>query len=322
MSFTKRILGRGRRALVVAGVGAAALALAACGGGGGADPLADSSGSPSAAGGGKVIVGSADFTESQILGELYAQAMAAKGVDASTKPGIGSREVYIKALQDNSISVVPEYTGNLLLYFDPQSTATTEAEIAAALPKAVGSDLKILEPSQAQDQDVYVVTKQTSEEKGITSLDDLKKISSTSILGGPAELQDRAYGPPGLEKIYGATFKQFKPYAAPAVKVKDLNDNKIQVASFFTTEAAIPDNGYVHAGGPAVDDPAAERGAPGAGRRGHQHGRRGRDRRRAEGPDHRGADRAEQGRRRRQPGSEPGRGRVAQVQGSRLTPTA
>jgi osmoprotectant transport system substrate-binding protein len=244
MSFTKRILGRGRRAVVVAGVGAAALALTACGGGG-ADPLAESSGSPSAAGGGKVVVGSADFTESQILGELYAQAMKAKGVDASTKPGIGSREVYIKALQDNSISVVPEYTGNLLLYFDPQATATTEAEIAAALPTAIGSDLKILEPSKAQDQDVYVVTKQTSEEQGITSLEDLKKISSTSILGGPAELQDRAYGPPGLEKIYGATFLQFKPYAAPAVKVKDLNDNKIQVASFFTTEAAIPDNGYV-----------------------------------------------------------------------------
>ena len=244
MSFTKRILGRGRRAVVVAGIGAAALALAACGGGG-ADPLAESSGSPSAAGGGKVVVGSADFTESQILGELYAQAMKAKGVDASTKPGIGSREVYIKALQDNSISVVPEYTGTLLLYFDPQATATTEAEIAAALPTAIGSDLKILEPSKAQDQDVYVVTKQTSEEQGITSLEDLKKISSTSILGGPAELQDRAYGPPGLEKIYGATFKQFKPYASPAVKVKDLNDNKIQVASFFTTEAAIPDNGYV-----------------------------------------------------------------------------
>ena len=81
MSFTQRILGRGRRALVVAGIGAATFALAACGGGG-TDPLADSSGSPSAAaGGGKVVVGSADFTESQILGELYAQAMKAKGVD-------------------------------------------------------------------------------------------------------------------------------------------------------------------------------------------------------------------------------------------------
>jgi osmoprotectant transport system substrate-binding protein len=251
MSFTKRILGQGRRALVAAGVGAAALALAACGGGGGADPLADSSGSPSsAAGGGKVVVGSADFTESQVLGELYAQAMKAKGVDVETRAGIGSREVYIKALQDNSISVVPEYTGNLLLYFDKNTTATTEAEIVAALPTAVGSDLKILEPSPAQDQDVYVVTKQTSEEKGVRSLEDLKKISSTSTLGGQPELEDRAYGVPGLEKIYGATFKQFKPYSSPAVKVKDLNDDKIQVAAFFTTDAAIPDNGYVK-----LDDP-------------------------------------------------------------------
>jgi osmoprotectant transport system substrate-binding protein len=246
MTLIQRLLGRGRRTLAVAGLSVAALALAACGAG--TDPLAEpSSGSSGGAGGAgsKIIVGSADFTESQILGELYAQAITAKGGDATTKPGIGSREVYIKALQDSSISVVPEYTGNLLLYFDSAATATTEAEIASALPAAVGSDLKILEPSPAQDQDVYVVTKQTSQEKGITSLDDLKKISSTSVLGGPAELQDRAYGPPGLEKIYGAKFQQFKPYASPAVKVKDLNDNKIQVASFFTTEAAIPDNGYV-----------------------------------------------------------------------------
>lgn len=238
----KRILGRARTALAAAGVGAAVFALAACGGG--SDPLADSSASPAAAGG-KVVVGSANFTESQVLGELYAQAMTAKGVEVETKPGIGSREVYVKALKDNSISMVPEYTGNLLLYLDPQATATTEDEIMQALPDAAGADLKLGEASPAQDQDVYVVTKQTSEQSGVTSLEDLKKIASSSVLGGPSELQDRAYGPPGLEKIYGATFKQFKPYDSPAVKVKDLNDNKIQVATFFTTDAAIPDNGYV-----------------------------------------------------------------------------
>lgn len=242
-SPSKRIVGRARYVLAVAGISVAAFTLAACGGGG--DPLANSSASPSAAGGGTVVVGSANFTESQVLAQLYAQAMEAKGVDVETKPNIGSREVYIKALQDNSISMIPEYTGNLLLYFDKQATATTEEEIMQALPTAIGSDLKVAEPSQAQDQDVYVVTKQTSQQSGITSLEDLKKISASSVLGGPSELQDRAYGPPGLEKIYGATFKQFKPYDSPAVKVKDLNDNKIQVATFFTTDAAIPDNGYV-----------------------------------------------------------------------------
>ena len=91
--------------------------LAACGGG--ADPLAQESsaapsGSASASAAAPIVVGSANFTESQIIAEIYSQALEAKGIESSTKLGIGSREVYIKALQDSSIAVVPEYTGNLL----------------------------------------------------------------------------------------------------------------------------------------------------------------------------------------------------------------
>ena len=133
MKFTK--------ALAAAGVTVAALLLAACGGG--EDPLAQQSSaapSGSASGGGEpVVVGSANFTESQILGELYSQALVAKGVQASTKPNIGSREVYIKALQDGTISVIPEYTGNLLLNFDKDATAKTAEEVEAALPDALPS---------------------------------------------------------------------------------------------------------------------------------------------------------------------------------------
>jgi len=232
-----------KRTMATAAVTMAALTLGACGAN--SDPLSSSSAEPSGGGaGGPVIVGSANFTESQILAELYAQGMKAKGVDASTKLNIGSREIYIKALQDNSISVVPEYTGNLLIYFDKDSKATSQAEVDEALPAAVG-DLKLGKASKAVDQDVYVVTKQFSEQNGLTSLEDLKKVSSTAILAGPSELATRPYGVPGLKSVYGATFKQFKPYDSPAVKVKDLNDDKIQVANFFSTESAIVDNGYV-----------------------------------------------------------------------------
>jgi len=235
-----------KRTMATAAIALAALTLGACGAG--SDPLgntsAQPSGSSSSAAGAPVIVGSANFTESQVLGELYAQALKAKGVDASTKANIGSREIYIKALQDGSISVVPEYTGNLLLYFDKASKAATKAEVEKALPSAVG-DLKLGKVSSAADQDVYVVTKEFSDKNGVTSLADLKKISADSVLGGPSELKDRAYGPAGLKSVYGATFKEFKPYDSPAVKVKDLNSNKIQVAEFFTTESAIADNGYV-----------------------------------------------------------------------------
>ncbi len=236
-----------KRSLIAVGVTFAAFALAACGGT--SDPLGEASPSqpsePSSVATAPIVVGSADFTESKILAEIYSQALKAKGVESSTKLGIGSREIYIKALQDQSISAVPEYTGNLLVNFDPNATATTADEVEEALPSALPSDLKILKPSAAVNQDVYVVTKDFSAQHGITSLEDLKKIASTSTLGGPPELEKRRYGPPGLEEIYGAKFKAFVPYPKYPPKISDLDNNKIQVATFFTTDAVIADKGYV-----------------------------------------------------------------------------
>jgi osmoprotectant transport system substrate-binding protein len=240
-----------KQSLIGAGIGIAALLLTACGANN--NPLGEatsaqpsSSGSASAsAASGPIVVGSADFTESKILAEIYSQALKAKGVESSTKLGIGSREIYIKALQDGSITAVPEYTGNLLLNFDPNATATTAEEVEKALPAVLPSGLKVLKSSPAVDQDVYVVTKDFSAQHGITSLEDLKKIASTSTLGGPPELEKRAYGPPGLEKIYGAKFKAFRPYAKYPPKISDLDSNKIQVATFFTTDSVISEKGYV-----------------------------------------------------------------------------
>jgi osmoprotectant transport system substrate-binding protein len=229
-----------------AGLGIAAVLLTACGANN--DPLAESSAEPSGAASssaGEIVVGSADFTESKILAEIYSQALKAKGVQSSTKLGIGSREIYIKALQDQSISVVPEYTGNLLTNFDANATATTAEEVEKALPEALPSGLKVLSSSAAVNQDVYVVTKEYAEKNGIASLEDLKKIASGATLGGPPELEKRAYGPPGLEKIYGAKFKAFKPYPKYPPKISDLDSNKIQVATFFTTDAVISEKGYV-----------------------------------------------------------------------------
>jgi osmoprotectant transport system substrate-binding protein len=238
-----------KHSLLGVGLGIAGLLLTACGGN--SNPLSDaSSPQPSQSGsasaqGGPVVVGSADFTESKILAEIYSQALKAKGVDSSTKLGIGSREIYIKALQDGSISAVPEYTGNLLLNFDANATATTADEVEKSLPAVLPSGIKVLKASPAVDQDVYVVTKEFSAKNGITSLADLKKIASSSTLGGPPELEKRAYGPPGLEKIYGAKFKAFVPYAKYPPKISDLDSNKIQVATFFTTDAVISEKGYV-----------------------------------------------------------------------------
>jgi osmoprotectant transport system substrate-binding protein len=236
-----------KKSLVGAGFGIAALFLSACGAGG--DPLGETSAAPSggasSASGKEIIVGSADFTESRILAEIYAQALEAKGVPSSTKLSIGSREIYIKALQDQSISAVPEYTGNLLSYFDAKATATTAEDIETALPKATPDGLKVLKSSPAADQDVYVVTKEFAAKNGIASLADLKKISNNAVLGGTPELENRPYGPKGLESKYGVKFKAFTPYAKYPPKIADLDSGKIQVASFFTTDAVIDEKGYV-----------------------------------------------------------------------------
>ena len=241
-----------RRTLAVAGVSLASLLLAACGGAAG-DPLAQPASSGSASEGGQpVVVGSAAFTESAVVAELYAQAISAKGVEASTKLNIGSREVYLKALEDGSISVVPEYTGNLLLNYDKEATATTAEEVDQALPGALPADFKLGTPSAAVDQDVYVVTREYSEANGVRSLADLEKVAADAILGGPSELATRAYGPEGLDKVYGAKVKQFKPYDSAAVRARDLNDGKIQIGEFFSTEAVIVDNDYV-----VLEDPQA-----------------------------------------------------------------
>ena len=186
-----------KRSLAALGLTITTLVLAACGGGS-ANPLGSSappSGSASAGGGAPIVVGAANFTESQVLAEVYAQALKAKGVDASTRPPISSREVYIKALQDNSIQMVPEYTGNLLLFIDKSATATTQEELASALPKALEPDnLQIGKISAAADQDVYVVTKEFSQQNNLTSLADLKNVSSNdgprrAVRAGPAPVR-------------------------------------------------------------------------------------------------------------------------------------
>ena len=240
------------RSLAAVSLGIASLVLAACGGGGGsADPLGSSAPSASGSGGNaQIVVGGADFSESQVLAEIYSQALKAKGLQSSTKLNIGSREVYIKALQDSSIQIVPEYTGNLLINFDKNTTATTQQEVADALPKALPADLKVGKVSKAADQDVYVVTKEFSQQNNLTSLADLKKFSANMVLGGPSTLASRPYGVQGLKGIYGATLKQFKPYDAPAVKTKDLLDGKIQLGEYFTTDAAIAANGFVQLADP------------------------------------------------------------------------
>ena len=135
-----------------------AAALSACGSD---DPVAPASGG--GGGGDTVVVGSFLFPESEILGEIYAQALEADGVDVRTKFNIGPRQQTIPALQDGSINLIPEYNGNLLAYYNPDYTERTTEEVDGALGDAVAKDeLRVLDSASAEDKDAYVVTSETA----------------------------------------------------------------------------------------------------------------------------------------------------------------
>ena len=231
---------------LVAGVLAAGalLALSACSSGGGAF----SSDSPTSASGGSssVTIGSAAFGESEILMQIYGQALAANGVTVNYKPSIGQRDVYLKALQDGSIDLIPEYSGNLLQFYDKNSTASSSDDVYAALNDALPKGFEVLDQSEAQDADSYNVTKEFSDKYKVTSLEDLKNVTVPLTVGANPEFATRPYGIPGLKSAYGvtATLKPISDSGGP-LTVAALKNGDVQLADIYTTTPAIKDNGFV-----------------------------------------------------------------------------
>jgi osmoprotectant transport system substrate-binding protein len=218
------------------------LGLTACGGGD--DPLAgggDSSAAPS----GTVTVGSANFPESEIVAELYVGALESAGVETETSLGIGAREAYVGAVQDGSVDVVPDYSGNLLLFADPEATASSAEETMDALPGALPEGLAVLEPAEAQNKDAMVVTPGTAEQYGLTSIADMAEVCDRLVVAGPPEFAERAYGLQGLEENYGCVPASFEPINGGPVTVQALLDGDVDVADIFTTTPAIADNDLV-----------------------------------------------------------------------------
>ena len=196
-----------------------------------------------------VKVGSADFTESKIIAEIYAQALEANGFTVGRQFGIGSRETYIPAVQDHSIDLIPEYTGNLLQYFDPESPATTPDEVLLALFKALPGDLSILYPSPAEDKDTLAVSEETARQWNLTSIADLAARSPEVKVGGPSEFQTRQTGLVGLKAKYGldiapANFIAISDGGGPAT-VAALTDGTVTAANIFSTSPAIEQSNLV-----------------------------------------------------------------------------
>ena len=234
-----------RTTIRTAAVGVAALACltaAACSSSGSGSGTSSSSANPLAPSAtGSVVVGSANFPESEVLAQIYADALQGKGIKVTTKFNIGAREVYYPEVVKGAITIIPEYNGALLTTsVDPTSTATSTAQVNAALTAKLPSSLKILNSSSAQDKDSITVTQATATKDHLTSISDLTPYAKDFVIGGPSEFQTRADGIPGLKNVYGLTFKSFSPLdESGPITIAALSSGKVQAADLFTTTPQI-----------------------------------------------------------------------------------
>src|SRR5690606_29916878 len=196
--FTAR--NKGRLAIGAVAVGAA-LALSGCTSG---DPLDPGTGDGDGDGT-TIVVGSQAYYSNEIIAEIYAQALENAGFTVERNFNIGQRDAYIPAIENGSIDLFPEYTGNLLQFYAPDTTATTPDDVYAELKDALPDGLTVLDQSPATDQDSYNVTKAFADQYGLTSIADLASVDVPVVLGGAPELEQRPYGPSGLKDLYGVT---------------------------------------------------------------------------------------------------------------------
>ena len=219
--------------------------LAACAQG---DPL-ETSGSEEAptveADAGTIVIGTANFPEAQIIGHIWAAALDDAGFEASVAPGIGSREVYLTAVEDGTIDIVPEYAGNLASFYAELPERADETAVRDTLSASLPESLELGEFSPAQSADAYRVTAATAE-RGIRSIGDLDKLDHITI-AAPPEFAERRYGPPGLTSVYGIdpgkiTVRPISDGGGP-LTVQALTEGAVDAANIFTTSPAITGKG-------------------------------------------------------------------------------
>ncbi|QIG39907.1 ABC transporter substrate-binding protein [Microbacterium sp. 4R-513] len=235
---------RTRLSLAIGATAIAALALAGCAS---SDPLSSGDDSTGAAtDDSTIVIGSQAYYSNEIIAEIYAQALEGAGFEVERQFNIGQRDAYMPSLEDGSIDLFPEYTGNLLQYYDPETTATTTDDVYAALKDALPDGLTVLDQSPATDQDSYNVTAEFAKANNVSSIGDLAGISGL-VLGGAPELEERPYGPKGLKDIYGVDV-QFS--ATADTTVDELVAGNIQVANVYSADPLIKTKDLV-----TLDDP-------------------------------------------------------------------
>jgi osmoprotectant transport system substrate-binding protein len=219
-----------------------AFGLAACGsddsGGTTTDASKPGKGKPA------ITMGAKNFTEQFILGELYSQALKAKGYSVTLKSNIGSSEIIDKALTSGQIDVYPEYTGVIAteLAGAKDQPKSEEETYAAAKKFEEKRGYAVLDRTPFFDADGLAVLPQYAQTHGLRTVADLKKVGKFNY-GAPPENRTRFQGLKGMQQVYGLKKVNFKPLAI-GLQYPALDAGKIDVAAIFTTDAKLAGGKY------------------------------------------------------------------------------
>jgi glycine betaine/choline ABC-type transport system substrate-binding protein len=227
-----------------------ALGIAACGGGGDNNDTGTSGGNSAnliksnpANNGIQLTVGSKNFTEEYILGNIYAQALQAAGYDVSTNLNLGSEVIAYKALQDGEISGYPEYTSTLLQSIFGKETVPADAQAAFAEAKQQlePKGETAFAPTPFADSNALGMLKTKADELGATKISDLQGKSQDLTLYGSPECRERADCLVGLQDVYGLQFKSFNPVDI-GLRYTVLDKGQADASIVFTSDAQLSAN--------------------------------------------------------------------------------
>ena len=249
-----RLTALARGAAAMFALGALAFALAACGSSKSSSTSSSSSSATSASqpattataaasgpGVGKpaVTIGDKNFPEENILGQLYAQALAAKGYKVNVKENVGSSEIIYKAFTSDQIQMYPEYTGVFLSAVAGQTKEPSSAALAYQQAKAFAEKhgATMLDFTPFFDSNVLATLPSYASAHSLTSIADLKPLGKSVKLGGPPEFATRFQGLPGIKKEYGAN-PTFVPIAIE-LSYKALEGGQVNVQNVFTTDGQL-----------------------------------------------------------------------------------
>lgn len=248
---------RGKRGVpaLASAVGVVALlatALTACGG----DSLEKEGGGSSEGGGGKgeIVVGSAGFTESQVMAELYSKLLAKAGYSTSISK-LKNRELYEPALEKGEIDVVPEYAATLAEFLNakkngpkakPVASSDIDETVAELEKLAKPRGLKVLPAGKAVDQNAFAVTEDFAKKHRLKTLSDLGKSGEKVKLAASDECEERPFCRPGLEKTYDIDVTGIDPKGVGTTQAKEaVKDGTDQMVLTTTTDATLKDFGLV-----------------------------------------------------------------------------